>query len=54
MAYSNLVPGVGIVQETDAKSNLLPGRGIIQETFVATPPASGGVYSLLQAGVNVA
>ena len=32
---ANLLPGFGIVVETDTKENLLPGFGIANESFAA-------------------
>lgn len=43
MPNNNLLPGYGIVQETDTKQNLLPGYGFVNETF-----SSGGGGSLIK------
>jgi len=45
MANSNLLPGVGIVQETATKQNLLPGYGIVQETVAAAGGSTTKVYA---------
>lgn len=56
MSNVNLLPGYGIVTETDTKQNLLPGYGILNETFVtastSTTAASTVIPTLLLMGVG--